>query len=83
MNSFPETYNDPMGRFSHIDCLIDMLKKFMFTLLFSSVQGLSRFWTLLLVTEHHTSSTRQSTTIQMIRDILERPSSTLTTLLTI
>ena len=57
MGSFPETYNDPMGRFSHIDCLIDLLKMFLFTLLFSSVQGLSRFWTLLLVTEHHTSST--------------------------
>ena len=57
MGSFPETYNDLMGRFSHIDCLIDLLKKFIFMFLFSSVQGLSRFWTLLLVTEHHTSST--------------------------
>ena len=57
MGSFPETYNDPMVRFSHINCLIDLLKMFIFTLLFSSVQGLSRFWTLLLVTEHHTSST--------------------------
>ena len=57
MGSFPETYNDLMVRFSHIDCLIDLLKMFIFTLLFSSVQGLSRFWTLLLVTGHHTSST--------------------------
>ena len=57
MGSFPETYNDPMVRFSHIDCLIDLLKMFIFTLLFSSVQGLSRFWTLLLVTGHHTSRT--------------------------
>ena len=57
MGSFAETYNDPMGRFSHTDWLIDLLKNFIFIFLFSSVQGLSRFWTLLLVTEHHTSST--------------------------
>ena len=57
MGSFPETYNDLMGRFSHTDCFIDMLKNFIFMFFFSSVQGLSRFWTLLLVTEHHTSNT--------------------------
>ena len=57
MGSFPETYKDLIGRFIHIDCLIDTLKKFIFMFLFSSVQGLSKFWTLLLVTEHHTSST--------------------------
>ena len=56
MSSFPETYN-AMGRFSHTDCLIDFVGNFIFTLLLFPVQGLSRFWTLLLVTEHHTSST--------------------------